>query len=436
MSNTASLRRTEPGGLLAAFTTRRVTTALSALMFAVIIIAFRPFQLSGENVMEGGDVVNQLGFGTIGGLAIFGLATFADRRVLAALISPWWLALLGFLVLSVMHATDPSAAMRAASFTVIGILAMATILALPRDADAFSSALAFAGFAVVSLSYIGLVIYPDIARHTADSLEPQHAGFWRGVFQHKNLAGPVMACFSFGGLYLYRRGWKWIGALLFATALFFMANTGSKTTAGLVPLAVGLVVVPGIIGMRLLTPIFFTIAIVGTGLATIGIVFIGPLGDLADQIAPGLTYTGRTELWKYSGEMILKQPWIGYGYESFWGTPVVSEMKSFDQDWDISGIVHGHNGYLDIAVMMGLPALCVAVVTFLIVPLFDYMRTPLLKENIYLADFFMMVLLFTTLNAFLESFFFRRADPVWLFLVLAALGLRLVARFPVKAARR
>jgi O-antigen ligase len=111
-------------------------------------------------------------------------------------------------------------------------------------------------------------------------------------------------------------------------------------------------------------------------------------------------------------------------------------MKSFDQDWDISGIVHGHNGYLDIAVIMGLPALCVAVITFLIVPLFDYMRTPLLKENIYLADFFMMVLLFTTLNAFLESFFFRRADPVWLFLVLAALGLRLVARFPVKAARR
>ena len=45
------------------------------------------------------------------------------------------------------------------------------------------------------------------------------------------------------------------------------------------------------------------------------------------------------------------------------------------------------------------------------------MRIPHLKENIFLGDFFMMVLLFTALNAFLESFFFRRADPVWLFFV-------------------
>ena len=60
------------------------------------------------------------------------------------------------------------------------------------------------------------------------------------------------------------------------------------------------------------------------------------------------------------------------------------------------------------------------------------MRVPHKRENIFLADFFMMALLFTTLNAFLESFFFRRADPVWLFVVLSITGLRLVARFPIK----
>jgi len=47
----------------------------------------------------------------------------------------------------------------------------------------------------------------------------------------------------------------------------------------------------------------------------------------------------------------------------------------------------------------------------------------------------MMMLLFTALNAFLESFFFRRADPVWLFFVFGILGLRMVARFPVVARR-
>ena len=104
--------------------------------------------------------------------------------------------------------------------------------------------------------------------------------------------------------------------------------------------------------------------------------------------------------------------------------------------------MHGHDGYLDIAVLMGIPALCVAVYTFLIAPLLDYMRIPLRKENIFLGDFFMMIVLFTALNAFLESFFFHRGDPVWLFFVLGVLGLRQVvaaadrgARIPIALSR-
>ena len=98
--------------------------------------------------------------------------------------------------------------MRAASFTLIGILTMATILVLPRDAEAFSKVIIFTAVVVMGLSYLGLIVFPHEAMHTADSQEPEHAGLWRGVFTHKNIAGPVMACFSFAGLYLYRRGQK------------------------------------------------------------------------------------------------------------------------------------------------------------------------------------------------------------------------------------
>ena len=66
-----------------------------------------------------------------------------------------------------------------------------------------------------------------------------------------------MACFSFCGLYLYRRGQKARGALLFVLAMVFMVNTGSKTTAGLVPLAMLIVVVPGLYGARFFTPVLF-----------------------------------------------------------------------------------------------------------------------------------------------------------------------------------
>jgi O-antigen ligase len=166
------------------------------------------------------------------------------------------------------------------------------------------------------------------------------------------------------------------------------------------------------------------------GIGTLGIVFIGPLHDYVNANFPDLTYTGRTALWEYLGEMIAARPWTGYGFESLWGTPIVLDtIPPFDRDWDIRHIVNGHNGYLDIAATMGLPALIVAAIAMLIVPAADYLRVPHKRENVFAADLFMMILFFGALNAFLESFFFRRAEPVWLLFFLAAFGMRFVARF-------
>ncbi|TIL63591.1 O-antigen ligase family protein [Mesorhizobium sp.] len=433
MSNTGSLRRTERAPLSATFTRDGVATAVAALLFTVILVSFRPFQPAGAATTgDGGDIVNQLGFGSLGAISVFSLMAFADPRVVRSLLSPSWLLMLAFLMFSVVMATDPPSAMRSAFFTLIGILTMATILALPRDAEAFSKVIIFTIVVVMGLSYIGLIVFPNEALHTAASLEPEHAGLWRGVFTHKNIAGPVMACFSFAGLYLYRRGQRLWGASIFCAAMIFMLHTGSKTTAGLVPFSILIVVLPSLIGMRLGTPILFALAIIAAAIGTLGIVFLPPVKHLAALYFPDLTYTGRTTLWEFAGEMLAKRPWTGYGFESFWGTPLLlNQDQPFDRAWDIRTIVHGHNGYLDIAVLMGIPALCAAVYTFLIAPLRDYMRISLRKENIYLGDFFMMVVLFAALNAFLESFFFHRADPVWLFFVFGMFGLRQVSLRPM-----
>ena len=432
MSSIDSLKRTEGAQ---AVPSAHVATIIASILYATVIISFRPFQPGGAEITpeSGGDIVNQIGFSLLGGLSLLSMLTYANPRVVRVFFSPWWLLMLGFFAVSVMHAVDPPAAARAAFFTLIGILTIVAVLALPRDGDAFSTVLAFTGTLVVVTSYAGVVLLPDVAIHSANSAEPQHAGLWRGLFAHKNLAGPVMSCFAFAGLYLFRRGWRIIGLFLLVSATIFLANTGSKTTAALVPLTFAIVVLPGLIGMRRITVILFALAMVGTGLATLGIVFIEPLKELAHSYFPDLTYTGRVTLWEFAGEMLARKPWFGYGYDSFWGSKMLIDTDNpFDRPWDIRTIVHGHDGYLDIAVVMGIPALCVAVFTLLVEPLRDYMRVPHRKENIFLADFFMMVLLFTALNAFLESFFFRRADPVWLSLVMGVLGLRLVARVPLK----
>ncbi len=431
MNSIVRPRRTDPEAIASRIPRRSVATALATVLLSVILVSFRPFDPAGSDA-SGGDVVNQIGFSALGGAALFSLFTFVDRRKLASLVSPWWLLMLSFFMLSVLNATDPASAFRTAMFTFIGIMTMAAIVAVPRDADAFATMLSVAGIAVVLICYAGLVLYPDIAIHTSNSAEPQHSGLWRGLFSHKNVAGPVMAALSFAGLYLFRRGRHWSGGFLFLAALFFLSNTGSKTTAGIVPLAILLVMGPGFFGLRKLVPVLFAGGLVLAAVATVGIVIWRPLWDLSQELSPGLTYTGRTALWSFSLEMLGDRPWTGYGYESFWGTTfLLNQDQPFDRTWDIRTIVHGHNGYLDIAVLMGIPALVVAIITFLLVPMVDFLRVENRRENVLLADLFMMILMFTAFNAFLESFFFRRADPVWLFFVLATFGLRYVARFPI-----
>ncbi|WP_309085633.1 O-antigen ligase [Chelativorans sp.] len=411
----------------------QLSTAVAGLLLAILLISFRPFQPAGPTAAgSGGDIVNQLGFGAVGAAALCALLMLADRRVLLALLSPWWLLLFGFLGLSILNTPAPMETVRSAAFTLIGIITVAAVLALPRDADSFSRVLVFAGFCVLGLSYFGLVAMPGAAIHQAGEVEAQHAGLWRGLFTHKNIAGPVMANLAFAGVYLWRRGWRLSGGSMFVLAMIFVLNSGSKTTAATVPLAAFLVAFPGLLGLRFLVPAFVMTAVCSMAVATLGIVFIEPVKQLASVLAPDLTYTGRTTLWEFAGEMIARRPWTGYGFENFWLTDiVVNSDHPFDREWDIRGIVHSHNSYLDVAIAMGLPALGVAIMAFVLVPLRDYLRVPLYRENVFLADFFMMVVAFTLFNAFLESFFFRRADPVWMFFAMAVLGLRLVARFRV-----
>jgi O-antigen ligase len=434
MSNTGSLRRTDLIDEIAhAFPTRRIAMLLGMAIFTALLISFRPFTPAAEGG-EGGDFVNQAGYSAVAIGSLIGIFCCVDRRVASALLSPWWLLLIGCLLFSINNALEPPQAMRAALFTLFGVLGVAAVLTLPRGADAFSTILAWVGLGVVATCYIGLVIYPDIAKHPFDNFESQTLGSWRGLYAHKNIAGPVMACLSFAGVYLFRRGWRAAGAILFVTAFIFLVQTNSKTTTGLAPIAILLVAGPTVLGLRGLTPFILVGVVAVSALLTLGIVFVEPMKEAVLSFFPDLTYTGRTTIWEFAGRMIMERPWTGYGLESFWTTRLVSEqLTPFDQAWDIGSIVHGHNGYIDIALTMGLPGLAIALVAFVLAPARDFARTPLKRENVLMADFFMMIVVFTLLNASLESFFFRRADPVWLLFVFGVLGLRLVARFPVKA---
>ena len=326
----------------------RLQTLAAAAIFTLLLISFKPY--SGEIAKageSGGDIVNQLGFGSIGLFSVAALTFLVNRDVSRQLVSIWWWLLFAFGLLSVQQSYMPDAALRAYLFTLFALAGVMVVLTLPTGASGLQRTLVIGSIITLALCYAGLVLYPDLARHTAfGTREPEHAGLWRGIYSHKNIAAPVMAVIAFIGIYAVRRGSWLVGAALVAAGFFFVANTGSKTTAGLVPLVMMLVMVPGIFGVRKLAAIvvFFTIA--GAILATIGTELLPPLKALRETWAPTLTYTGRTQIWEFGLSHIMDHPLRGFGFESFWLSPFVQAQEvSFEATWDVRGIIHGHNGY-------------------------------------------------------------------------------------------
>lgn len=408
--------------------TRSAAITASTIIFSILLISFRPFQGRIE-ANAGGDIVNQLGFSALGVIAVICLFTLAKPHFLRQLLSPGWILMCGFLLMSAFIAPDPTATIRTVIFTLIGMVCMFSIIGLLQDADGFTKTITIVAGLVISLSFIGVVVVPDLATHGNDVIEPPNSYLWRGVFIHKNIAGPVMAAFAFAGIYLMRRGMVLRGLIIMIAATVFVSQTGSKTTTALIPLAVIVIILPALLGWRWLTFITTLTTHIVLGLLTIGTIIFKPLRDFMESTPIDATFTGRTSIWAFAIEKLEMHPWTGFGFESFWSSPIsVDSAFPYYLGWDVREIVHGHNGYLDIAMTMGIPALICAIMVLIILPLFDYLHCKKSRENILLADFFLMVVFFCTLSAHLESFFFRRIDPAWLILMFAAFGLRLCAR--------
>jgi O-antigen ligase len=411
-----------------------VRTLLAFLLLAIAWISFSPFQGTGAEIEEGGKVVNQIGYPALTAAAILAIATTVHRNVLIHLVSPGWVLMYALVLFSAVTAPDTENTMRSVLFALFATTMAASILVLPPSADALSRVLAAACLLVLGLSYAGLALMPDVAIHQAAGREAFHAGLWRGIFTHKNIAGPVMASITFAGIYLMRRQWRWTGAAIAILALIFIWNTGSKTSAALVPAIVLLVAGPAITGMRGLAGVLVLLSILAIHAMTIGTVFVPLFDAILRAFDETTTYTGRLEIWEFARDFLLVHPWTGYGFDSFWNTPVTQAAEQpFDRTWDPRGIIHGHNGFLDITLFMGFPALMLSVWLFVVAPVWHYLRTPRLRENVLLADFCLMIVAFVTMNAALESFFFRRADPVWLTLVIALAGLSFCSRMRVRA---
>lgn len=348
---------------------RLLPAGLYLAFLAYMFIGVMPMTDASAITSGDGNSTERLAVLAMTGIAL--LEIIRRRRVaLPLLIRSWpvWLVL-GWFCASITWAAFPDIAVRRVSVMVfICIIALAIAAGIGPLRRTLGL---LAGILVV-------VIAADLA---VTALNPSFAfteiGV-RGYHQQKNVAGLVAMLAVIVGI-----GWtlavprprRILGGLAFTVAAFaFLVLTKSKTSMMLALL--GAALLPCMLVLRRLGPA----AALGLSLMAGGAVAVTYLGvtafggDFVGLLTPGndSSFTGRTQIWEFAASEIARRPWTGYGFGSFWDVGDANDplLRAPPGSWlatlkigqraDVV-INEAHNGYLDLRLQGGAPALALAV---------------------------------------------------------------------------
>ena len=407
-----------------------IRSVLFLIVFLSVWISFHPFPdltLPASPVIHGGDIANQVGFSAMF-LLLAAWTSCHEPRRLTLLLRPVLLATLAWCALSVVTSWDPSAAARHLAFTLVVMSISAMALLLPKNLRHFSDLLAIVALIVIVTCYLGVFLTPKLAVHQAtDFLEPEHAGEWRGLFDHKNEAGANMVLFIFVGLFVARSRSLALGSVIVALAAIFLAFTQSKTAIGVLPIAL---VLPAIIARwhrPVLASALVAIGVASFNLFSVGTVIFAPLHDLVVAVMSDATFTGRTDIWQLGVQAVAQRPITGYGFDTFFGTDQVVYGLAQNASW-ANNATDAHNAYLNLALTIGLPGMALAVVWAVVLPIVDYCRRPGDAPTSALQMLFLRVCIYGAFASCFESSIFQQSTAVWFFFMTSIFGLAYLAR--------
>lgn len=348
-------------------------SAAGQIFFAVgLLFAIGGFniQLSGGDTREtlqadAASLVSQILFTSIYFVATLILLTSRSGR--HVLIRSWPIFVLPLLAL-VSAAWSPDASLtlrRAVAFlgSVLFGVSLGSYFSLREAVCLVTRVLA----AAMVLSVIWALVFPAYGIHQAYEaypFQPIHAGYWRGIFAHRNVLGGFVGGFTFGLVVVFGRyAFKWrtlrYGAIAATAACLIGANSGTGyLLAAVVPATLlSLLFIhrqrPNL-RLTLIVLLILVIALFSLfidDLLTLGLWILNKDPD----------FTGRVPYWNFVLQMMDDSPLIGYGY--FTGFALLIGPK-------ITGItdftaIAPHNGLLDLLVAFGYVGLIIGVLVLL-----------------------------------------------------------------------
>jgi exopolysaccharide production protein ExoQ len=258
-------------------------------------------------------------------------------------------ALLLLACLSALWAETPGLVLRR-SLALVGTSMFGVVLGTRLDFSAQLKLLRGIFRLIAALSVICIAFLPQYGIAIG-----AHEGAWQGIFNHKNPLGAYMALATVVEWYLPT---KTLGSKLARVAwicLYLVLIFFSNSITSMVTLVVTLAIMQSFkmlrLWVRVPVPIWFTIVFFGgVALTSLTLNF-----DAISLLGRTSTLTGRTDLWRWVATMIARKPMLGYGFSGFWGG--ASSESTLVQSRVHWSAIYAHNGYLEIALSLGLVGL-------------------------------------------------------------------------------
>lgn len=331
-----------------------------------------------------------------------------------------------WLMISAFAAEDSAIALRNSVIQALFLINAALLPLLPKSHNEFARIASIPVLIALALSYYGVWVLPQLSIHqTNDLLEPMLAGLWRGHYIHKNAASAAMVVTIFFSFYSYSKGTRLLAAVLMVGGAYFLLHTGGKTSLATLPAILVLawiveryswVRMPLIVG-----------GLVAFNIVTIGSAFSPDVYDTLKSIGIDPTFTNRTDIWRIALPVALESPLTGVGMHTFWGSYKVLYGGGDIETWAYTAGT-AHNGYLDVAMNIGVPGLLLVVFVFVLRPITQISRAFASENDPALTRLFLRIWLFGIVNSTLESLFFARGGIHWFLFMVAVFGIQYQAR--------
>jgi exopolysaccharide production protein ExoQ len=264
---------------------------------------------------------------------------------------------------------------------------------------------------------------------------PSIDGSYDGYFLGKNALG------EFSGIALmlalhetFRPGLRRVfGIIIAGIAILLLLWSQSKTALGLAlicPLFAGIMLAvrkatrisPAIVLLSILLCYEVASSVSGFNMSRVSYILYGDP-----------TFTGRTVIWDFAFSEIARRPLLGWGYQSFWlvgsDAPSVVEASGF-----VRAMPNAHNGYYDTMLDLGYVGYGFLMV-FILATLHAIGRVA--DRDRGRAWFVLAVALYIIIYAYLESFWMRGFEFLWVVFVILAVDIgRYLQPFPIIGAAR